>query len=374
MLAPLRLDHEAVAQEPITLLAREANRLHDEFQVHFAGQVRLTRDLAALDELLAAVAELQLRADAATGHSEGRWEALRAILTRRAEDYHAERGAVAQIQAAASRSDRMASALTSRARLVLHRYVRHFAGQSRRGRDRQRLVEMLADLHQLAAALHPMLSVIHLRSVAEEIEGVLGFVGFFADELEQISTAEHSGGVAAQAQLGQQLCAALCAGWQTEVVGQPEQTRRPALLRRYAVGLDAVIAAMLAVDHANLPDAHRAAIDEATVILGHWQAEAAQADALRAALSPEQVVGALWNRADALWQLFRGRWGGALQHQSELQWLTEMADAMEEVERQLTACSLTGADVAAARLTNLRDNLVYIERCFDTATAAQVPG
>ncbi len=364
--------------EPIAALARDANRLHEAYQLRYSGHVRLTRDLAGLDRLIADLRDVQDRAERAAASSEGRWPALLGILARRLEEYEVERGAVAQIQAAASRNDRHASALTSRARLVLHRYVRHFAGHSRRDRDLERLREMAADLQQLADALHPLAQHIHLRTVAEEIGGVLGFVAFFRAEFAEISEARRSGGVAMQSAVLLQLVERLHGDWQREVTSQPPETRRIALVQRYLDAMDGVLEGLATVNHANLPDEHQAGLNQASQLLAVWRAEHASTVAVHGQLTPPERAEALWQRADALWQVFRGRWTGELQHPSEVPWLAEIADCLDEIERQLFVIAsdpLAGAAlVDADRLARLTDALVLVERTCDAATAAQQAG
>lgn len=363
-----------LAEEPIAALARQANQLHDDYLSRYCGHVRLTRNLPALDRLIDHARSLCARAqshaeDQPAQQGEERWQALAGILQRRLDEYTAERGAVAQIQAAAGTNDLRASALTSRSRLVLHRYVRHFAGMPRRSRDLQRLLEMTADLQALADALRPVSVGIHLRSVAEEIGAVNGFVAFFRAEAEEIAQARRSGSLADQSDNWSALLGDLHAGWQQEVLGQPPETRRLGLIDRYVAALDAVVDGLATVSHANLPESHGEALSRATAMLGLWQAVAAEAVALHGTAPPALRRTALLNRAESLWQTFRGRWSGELLHHSERTWLCQIADAMDEVERQLA--ELTAHDEAEpqAELARVRDRLVLVEKTFDGTTA-----
>ena len=350
-------------------MARSANRLHESFVLRYAGHVRLTRDLDGLDRLIDGLRQVQTQAKQRAANSEGRWQSLLGIIERRLDEYTHERGAVAQIQAAAGTNDRRASLLTSRARLVLHRYVRHFAGQSRRGRDLELLREMTLDLQQLASALRPVSAGIHLRTVAEEIGAVQGFVDFFRAEFEEITLARRSGSRIEQSELLAQLIADLAQCWERQVLGQDKATRRLALVERLVAALDGALDALLTIAHANMPPEHEEAVRAATTRLVVWQAELQATVDAHAALLPSERAEALWNRGEALFAQFRGRWSGELQHPSEQTWLGEMADALDEVERQLVQYAESGVEVPTERLARLRDGLVLIEKSFDAATA-----
>lgn len=358
----------------IAALARAANQLHDDFLLRYAGHVRLTRDLSGLDRLIDGMRQVQSLAQAQSGCSEGRWQSLLGIVERRLDEYTHERGAVAQIQAAAGTNDLRASQLTSRARLVLHRYVRHFAGQSRRDRDVQRLREMTVDLETLAGALRPVSAGIHLRTVAEEIGAVQGFVEFFRAEIVEIQEARSSGGRAEQSAILANTVVALRDGWAREVASQPMLARRPGLCSRYIAAIDEVVEALLTVAHANLPVEYELALRDATALLQAWQREAERTLAEQEGSPRAERIEALWNRGDVLFAAFRGRWTGEFRHPSERQWLAEMADALDEVERQLTELAADSELVPADRLARLRDGLVLVEKTYDSTTAATVGG
>ncbi|MBM4341854.1 MAG: hypothetical protein FJ100_00555 [Deltaproteobacteria bacterium] len=351
-------------------MARAANQLHDDYLLRYAGHVRLTRDLPGLDRLIAGMRQVQSLAQANAGQSQGRWQSLLGIVERRLDEYTHERGAVAQIQAAAGTNDRRASRLTSRARLVLHRYVRHFAGQARRDRDVQRLREMTNDLEALALALRPVSAGIHLRSVAEEIGAVQGFVEFFRAEMDEIQLARRSGGRAEQSATMASVLDGLQHAWTREVADQPVATRRLGLCTRYVAAVDEVLEGLLTIAHANLPVEHDTAVRAATAALDAWQRETERTLAAQRALSPQARAEALWNRADALFAEFRGRWTGEYRHPSERQWIADMADALDEAERQLTDLAAEVELVPADRLARLRDALVLVEKTYDSTTAA----
>lgn len=334
----------------------------------------MTRDLAGLDVLLAALEGLRERAVAESGHSEGRWQALLDLIDRRLGEYQSERGAVAQIQASATPTDRQAAQLTARARLVLHRFVRHFAGQSRKTRDIERLREISADLDALFALLRPLAHNIHLRSVAEEIGAIGGYVDLLRSEEPELLLARRSGSLLQQSQNWQELLRILTAGWAREMLDQPREVRRPGLMARYVAALDGVVDGLMTTRHANLPDDHELALSAAARELVRWQDDLRALEAERLATEPTPLAEALWQRAQELWQDHAGTQRGApdnaLAAAQERRYLSQLADQLDEIERQLSVLhDLSPALVVAPRLAWLRDSLVAVELAHDQLAA-----
>jgi hypothetical protein len=359
---------------PIAALAREMNQIHSEFHHHYAGQVRMTRDLAGLDVLLAALEGLRGRAVAESGQSEGRWQALLDLIDRRLGEYQSERGAVAQIQASATPTDRQAAQLTARARLVLHRFVRHFAGQGRKTRDIERLREILRDLDGLFAQLRPIAHAIQLRSVAEEIGAVGGFVDLLRAEEHELTLARRSGSLLQQSQNWQELLSIASAGWSAELLATPRALRRPGLAARYVAALDGVVDGLMTTRHANLPDEHELALAAAARELVRWQDDLQALEAERIAAEPVLLAEALWQRAQELWQDHAGTQRGApdnaLAAAEERRYLSQLADQLDELERQLSELHDHSPALAAApRLAWLRDSLVAVELAHDQLAA-----
>lgn len=351
---------------PITGFTREVNELHHAFHFRFAGHVRLTRDLAALERLVADLELVRARIGAEAFQSEGRWQALMDMVDRRLDEYRAERGAVAQLQAASTPSDRRASVLTSQARIVLHRFTRHYAGQPRKSRDLARMREMVADLAQLFEGLRPLAEHIHLRTVAEEIGAVGGLLDLLRAEEREISGARRAGSLLDKSRNWQDLLAKVQTDWQREVLSQARPLRRPGLVQRYVDELDGILEGLMTVRHANLPDEHELATARAATLLARWHDELAAVRTERDALTAADLARLLWTAAQEAWQRFVERWSGEPFSAPEIAWLRDLADAVEELERQLASLACPGFEgVPDARLASLRDGLVTIERTLD---------
>lgn len=347
-------------------LQRRLDEVQLRFQVHFADHVRLTRDLASLDRLLAEGAQIEAEArDAALAAPDQDWPRLQAALERRIDVWNEARGAIAQAHAAAGLRDREASLITGRARLVLHRYVRHFAGKSRRTRDPLRLAEMVADLRALWRQLEPLLPRLQVPSVVEEVRAVGGFIGFFEAEQEELRVAWGAGSRLEQSDALAEVLATAQADWDALVVKTPRHLRRLGLLDRLVGTMDVTLETLMAVRHANMPEVHEERVAHAARLLVSWQEErdatlAVQTE-LHAPLPEIRGVGkalyAQWREMTAVDKLRRDR--GAL---------AVLCDRTEEVEALLTARL---GDVPDEELTWLRDVLVAMERSYDAVVAVQ---
>ena len=347
-------------------LMRQLDELHLRFQLHFADHVRLTRDLEALSVLVA-----EARAIGAAGvglPTDPDSVRLQIALERRLEFYEEAQGAIAQAHAAAGLRDREASLLTGRARLVLHRYVRHFAGHARRTRDPKRLDEMIADLLELWALLEPMAERLQVPSVAEEVSAVGQFIGFFYQERAQLQEAWTAGDRLAQSDALAEVVQNAQADWEALVVGTPRALRRLALLDRLIATVDLALESLAAVRHANLPDVHEARVAATAEILAAWQAERAETEASHA-----QTPTPLTDIHEHGRQLYR-QWRAEITRDKatrDIRTLAVLCDQTEEVERLLT--KRLGA-LPDPGLTWLRDVLVAMERSYDTLVAAQEKG
>ncbi len=347
-------------------LLHRLDELHLRFQLHFVDHVRLTRDLRQLDALIADAQAIAAQAAMEAPEQLGDdWPRLALALARRLELYTEARGAIAQAHAVAGLRDREASLLTGRGRLVLHRYVRHFAGQTRRTRDPGRLKEMIDDLLVLWKQLEPLAKRLQVPSVAEEVSAVGQFIGFFLSERDELQAAWRAGSREEQAAGLAEVLANLEADWQALVLGVPRHLRRLALLDRLIGTLDSALGTLMALRHANMADSHEKRVQRAAELLVHWQDERAVTAGLQArAPAPMAELHALGH---ALYLNWRQQIAGD-KAKRDRAWLATHCDRLEELERILTERTVGLPD---AYLLWLRDILVAVERSFDSVVAAQ---
>ncbi len=347
-------------------LMHRLDELHLRFQLHFVDHVRLTRDLRQLDALIAEAEDIARRAvQGAQERPQDDWPRVDLAIQRRMEVYTAARGAIAQAHAVAGLRDREASLLTGRGRLVLHRYVRHFAGQQRRTRDPGRLQEMIDDLLALWRHLEPLAKRLQVPSVAEEVSGVGRFIGFFLAERDELTAAWRSGSRMEQAEGLAEVVENLRADWQALVVATPRHLRRLGLLDRLIGTLDQALGMLMALRHANMPEIYEETVRQAAELLVQWQDErAATADLQALAPAPNLELQAYGRE---LFRNWRQQIAGD-KAKRDRAWLATQCDRLEEIERILTE---RAAGMEDAELAWLRDALVAMERSHDGIVAAQ---
>ena len=380
---PLSRNREAAIQTPQTPpptaaldLQRQFDDLHLRFQLQFADHVRLTRDLPRLDRLIAdAQALVEESERLAPQDRTPTWQRLFDTADRRLFTYQQARGAIAQAQSVAGLRDRDASVLTGRARLVLHRYVRHFAGHDRRTRDLGRMDEILRDLQQIQEQLRPMAGRIQVPSVAEEISALLEFLNFFHAERGEILEAWRTGSRLDQSESLAAIAENLQSAWKLHVEDESPDLRRPGLVDRLIASQDLVLEALMTLRHANMPDEHEERIAKTARALVKWQDERDHAAGRRAdvprEVPPEVLHANLLQRAEAIFARYRAQLTG--EHADrDLGLLGDLCDRMDEIERQLTDLEPDTTLAATERLAWVRDVLVAMARTFDHVKAAQV--
>ncbi len=342
------------------------DELHLRFQLHFLDHVRLTRNLRQLDALILESQALALdAAEAARLLPNDDWTRVSLAQQRRLEVYEDARGAIAQAHAVAGLRDREASLMTARGRLVLHRYVRHFAGQTRRTRDPGRLKEMIGDLLALWKHLEPLATRLQVPSVAEEVSAIGQFIGFFLAEQEELTKAWQSGSRFEQAEGLEEVVANLQSDWQALVLSTPRELRRVALLDRLIATLDQALEHLMALRHANMPEELEVLVQHAAELLVAWQDERALTVAAQDSAPVDDA--ALHALGRDLYVTWRQQIAGE-KAKRDRQWLAVHCDRVEEVERLLTA---RAGGLENDELAWLRDILVAMERSYDGVIAAQ---
>jgi hypothetical protein len=336
----------------------------EQYMLHFADQVRLTRDRGILAALLAeaeSVAAVALQ----YGDSLQQEAAQRQAVRYREED--------ARLQAAfaaAGPQGRAVALLTQRASLLMHQYTRHFAGQPRPSRDLGLLAELVASLEALAAELQPL----H----ADQARGISDFAQLCRREQTAIEAARRVGSAAQQAA---HYASAANTLMQTYVECCVERRRlaiRPQLLQRLLEQLLACIEPMLALRQAGLDLPYHA---QSLTALGEqrriWEAELSQLRAAWGRASIDERTEALTHELDEVLQAYNGLCDGAAdaggKNGSFKPALSGLCDRLAELEQQLMGCAAsttTPAHPAATEAQVARDALAMFAHRYDTGLPA----
>ncbi|MCO4761537.1 MAG: hypothetical protein KC502_08545 [Myxococcales bacterium] len=271
----------------------------------------------------------------------------------------------------ATEADRALATLLTRARLVLHRYARHFGGQHRATRDLSRLVEARIALVALTRRAQPLAIQASDPLLQQEARALPRFIEFLVQEQGEISDGLGSAGRLEQAQALGAICATLQDGWLAEVKAVHRLARRPGLLDRYIGAIDEVLGRMGAVRHANLPDAHEQAIATVSQWQTDWLAERAQTLAEQAAAGQQTCQNALIDHAAAIWQqlereLAEGTAEKLEDNQPNEQVLEDLRARCDRLDDALTWLGESGAVMGGEPASSdLRDGLIWLGQRYD---------
>lgn len=297
------------------LAAPSLAECEESYQLHFAGQPRLTRD----PELLAALIEAAEQAARAPGLPAEEASGARAW----AERMRSEHALLCRLQQQAGEPERAAAHIYAHAGLLMHRYSRHFAGRERPGRDLGLLQETAAQLAVLAEDLG--------RALPGQPDALAAWRQRLAAEAEAIAASRHQEGDARR-QAARLAAAAntLMATYQVQVVGRRRLACRPALIDRLAGDLAGLAAALRQLPIAALDAAFHVEVlagieQQATA----WRSEAAATRAAVQDAAEQAVVEALAGEMDAALEDFnRLGQAAAAPHRGQL---APLCDRLDEV-------------------------------------------
>jgi len=341
------------------------------YQLHFAGRSRLTRDLGRIEGLWTSAQAVLAEARQLDASAQER-----AALVTRAEHqvsiYATERDAIAAAQRAAGASGRQAAVAAQRARIVVHRYIRHFAGQSRSTRDVALLADVLACLEPLAAEME-RLGAATMPSAQEDLRWVAAHVAQFREERKAIAQASTDAPQDEQVSLLAQIANGLFAAYRTHFANQLRLTRRPELLARLIQAAEQVRDRMETLRLQGLRDDHNDAnLDIVAQRVRAWRLELAAIRAERQRTSLPALVADLETAANAELESYAEHFAGQDRRTRDLDRLCAICDRLDEIERQLTHLDeVREIPMLEARLATVRDALALYQDEYDAIAAAK---
>ncbi len=338
----------------------------------FAGQSRASRDLDALDDLIATAQQVAAQADGAAGTPELRAETVQEAH-RQLELYRSERTLI--VQAKQGGQPLLESLmLGARANVVFHRYARHFAGQGRSSRDGSLLGDMIAELERLQSAMRELQRrTPQLAEVKQDLEVVAGRITQFTDERKEIAKAQTDGTLEEQASALAGMANTLFSQYRAVFGNQPRVTRRPELLVRLLEALGHVRERMRALQAQGLRQQHN---DQNVGIveerLASWHSELTAIRAERQKASLASLVSDLGTAANAEIEAYGQHFAGQSRQTRDLGRLRDIIDRLDDIERQMTRLDEVQASTDnAGNLKVVRDTLVLYANEFDAIALAQ---
>lgn len=362
----------------LTSLEERLEALHQQYQLHFAGQMRATRDLEMIGLMIEAVEVIGQEAGAiAPNGGAARQSALLELSSERLALYRNERVAIEAAATELGPEGIEAARLGAQANSVFHAYRRHFAGQSRSTRDLGLLMEMIADLKAVDERLAGLYEKIGLDSIASDRAVIANYLKLLTAERGEIQNARDAGTLDERAGTLAHVANGQFALYGHLFAGLSRVSRRPELLERMIEQLEAVLARMEGLQEVGLHAEHNR--DNAKVVrerMTNWKAELAAIRQVREQTSLLAMVEALGEAADGVLQVYNTHFAGEDRKTRELDVLDALCTRMGELVRQMLTLSRVRRLTANERnLSMAWDALHMLETEWDeVARVQQAPG
>ncbi len=360
----------AANQPSLADLRKKVNDLNAQYDAFFAGQPRISRDAALMDSLRDGLQPVVAALQALPAGTE------RDDILRTAQNnlnlYGTEGDAIRKAQAAgpdALEAHRLATWST----FTTRRYVRHFAGRARATRDLGLLNELIEDLKRLnedVATLGQEFSNGELSEARTTVENSLRLYQEERTAIQEActrATPEELADVLAQVANDQfQL-------YQDHFVGKARNSRRPDLLQRMVGSLQGVLDLMQSVG-AKLPGhTHNGRnIETVTRQIQFFESELGEIRKARQESSFKDLVGALGQAANQVFEEYRQHFAGQDRRTRELARLSKLCDQLYEIAHQMDDLDRVREDeMNLHNLSIVLDNLRFYEREYDEVQKAQ---
>lgn len=345
----------------------QADALHARYRRGFVGRTRATRDLAALDSIIAdTVAFL----GTITGS-----ESLRAIVTERVELYKVERAAIAAIHAGGAPAV-AAWRLVEWSEVSNLRYRRAYGGQARVTRDVGLLAELAREQAGWVEALRPLAAQLKDPRLDAQLPIMEDHLKLYTNEVEEIQKALRGQAPIDRATTLAALANRQFALWRLHFQGKPRTSRRPALLRRILGNLEQILAGMVACRAAGVTvQANADNITKVTDRIRHHQEELAKILEAQTNTPTATLVPQLGDDANLWIGRYRDEFAGKSRNGVQIAPLDDICEGLHEVARVMDAVikERGGDAVAAKNLTIVLDHVKMCEREWATIRELQRP-
>lgn len=355
--------------------------LEGQYALHFHAQHRLTRDVEILGSLMGQVRSIvdELKGLATDGKT-----AAFSLLGPAEELAHVMVGELRAIEALreeAGPRDLEAVTMLTRARLVMHRYVRHFSGRPRRTRDLGMLGGIIEELGAIHEGLFPLRDAVVLEPLADDILAVDTTLETLKSEFGEVRSARVSGDPPAQAANLAGLANDLFRRYDALFGGRGRLTRRLPTLERMLGSLERIHEAMLVLGRQGVESPDHG--ENTRIIgrhIGQWRGEVASIAEAIAEADTDARLAALDEEVGTLLGSFNQTIAGRDRSDIDVDVLVTLCDLLDDLECELT--DLAGA-VASRRATVgdarrleravalARDSAVLMQREHDAVVAEQ---
>lgn len=351
-------------------LRKQVNDLNAQYDAYFAGQPRISRDVALMDSLRESLQPVVAALETLPATSE-RNEVLE-TARKNLNLYTQESQAIRTAQGAGP--DAMeAHRLATWAAFTTRRYTRHFAGKSRATRDLGLLDELLADLGRLHEDILGLAEEFTNPELTDARTTVENSLRLYQEERAAIHEARSRASADELADTLAQVANEQFRIYQDHFVGKARASRRPDLLQRVVTSLEAVLDAMQSVK-ANLPEHPHNTRNVETVQrqLEFYRGELTQIRAARQETKFSDLVTALGAAANQVFEEYRQHFAGQDRRTRELARMSKLCDSLYEIAHQMDDLDrVKEDDTNLQNLTIVLDNLRLYEREYDEIVKAQ---
>lgn len=310
-------------------LRNRAEAIHRQYDAHFAGQPRITRDASLLDAIID-------ETDAALADARG-VPGAEPVLERLRQNRAMYQQEVAAVRAAQAQGPEAFEVhrIGTWAGLVFDLYRRHFAGKSRGTRDLGligELIDLLERLDAESASLSARVGAI--ADLADVRSGITENLALYRKERAAIVSARGAGTLEEQGDLLAAVANGQFTLYRVHFAGKSRVSRRPALLARMIGALETVGDRMRALRaqglHAESNDKN---IEIVEARLAAWREEIEAIRAQKQKTSFADLVTALGTAANEVFATYRKQFAGQDRTTREPEELGELLDQLIEVAR-----------------------------------------
>jgi hypothetical protein len=345
-----------MASKRTEMIEQELAQIRAGYEAGFAGQERATRDLDALDKLIARLRAVQGQLAAIpAGARDDEHSTLAEEAKTRQSAYETERQAIVEAKEAGPELAEF-SRLGAFANWVFARYTRHFAGKDRDTRDLGLLSEMIDELGAIRQAMSVILIVDPKSLFQKDADLVTRMAEMYKSELGEITKAYALGTPEEQASRLAVLANAQFDVYRAHFQGHARVTRRPALLQSIIKNLKRIRGAMrelrLSAEAAQNNRANLSIVDNN---LRLYETELAEIRKAREATSVPDLMGHLGGAANDVFAEYRQKYSGQDRRKVDLFALSIVCDKLGEIARQM-------ADLGRIERTELNERNLDIVR------------
>jgi hypothetical protein len=368
---------------PLEKIGQELDNLAAEYEAHFAGKPRNTRNPDNLAKLITRMRELLGRIEALpdspdngkpNGQKDPEKDRLLDAVQGNLRVYEAERVAIVEAKAAGPEFEEMAE-LSSHANFIFARYARHFAGQSRTTRDMGLLAELIEELELVEVRMAEVVERSPIALLKNDLALVQRTLEMYRVEEGQIERVQSPSEPEVHANVLANLANGQMRIYRVHFAGRSRMSRRPGLLQRVIAGLSRIHRSMTGLSRAGLnAEFNQKNIAVVEGSLRMYQGELGEIRKVRQEASLEQLMAALSQEANLLFEEYGKGFAGKDRKGVDLQALSDLCDRLGEVRRQMRDLSRAKVDEDNDRnLQVVGQQLGLFEQEYERVRQAQQP-